>query len=96
METKKCFTCKQELPLSDFDVDRRKYQLKADKGTCKVCKECEYKKALVDMSTIKFDFEINKFTIIKFESKEEVDKFFNKQSWIKKTLTRILNLVKKI
>ena len=78
METKQCFTCKQELPLSDLDVDTRKYQLKADKGTCKVCKECEYEKALVDMSTIKVNFETNKFDIINFETVDEVNKFFNK------------------
>ena len=78
MESKKCFTCKQELPLSDFDVDRRKYQLKSDKGTCKVCKECEYKRALEQMSTIKFNFDTNKFDIINFETVDEVNKFFNK------------------
>jgi hypothetical protein len=78
METKQCFTCKQELPLSEFDIDRKDYQVKADKGTCKVCKECEYKRAVEQMSTIKFNFGTNKFDIINFETVDEVNKFFKR------------------
>lgn len=79
MDSKKCFQCKKELLLSEFDIDRRKYQIKADKGRCKVCKECEYMNALRDMSVIRFNFDENKFIITKFETKKEVNNFFNKK-----------------
>ena len=78
-DTKQCFSCKQLLELNKFDIDRRKYQVKSDKGTCKVCIDCEYKKALENMSVIRFDFENDKFITIEFNSIDEVNKFFKKQ-----------------
>lgn len=73
--TKKCFYCKIEKPLKEFSVDRRKYQIKADLGTCKGCKQCYLKKSIKDLSVIYFDFELNKYIIEKFETAEEVIKF---------------------
>jgi hypothetical protein len=73
---KNCFRCKELLPLSDFEVDNRKYQLKADMGTCKVCKKCELERALKDLSTVKYNYELEKFEVIKFNNEEEVYDFF--------------------
>jgi len=75
---KKCFRCKLQKSLSAFDVDRRKYQLPSDLGTCKVCIKCNLERALKDLSTIKFNFEDNKFEVKKFENKEEAIKYFDK------------------
>lgn len=76
---KNCFTCKVEKPLSEFDVNRMKYQVKADLGTCIVCKECELAKALEALSVIKYDFTINKFVTIDFQTKEEVLEHFKQR-----------------
>lgn len=73
---KKCFNCKVEKPLSEFEINRMKYQVKADLGTCIVCKECELARALEALSVIKYDFTINKFVTIDFQTKEEVVEYF--------------------
>jgi hypothetical protein len=75
---KNCFLCKELLPLSDFKVDNRKYQLKADMGTCKVCKKCELERTLKDLSTVKYNYELEKFEVIKFNNEKEVYDFFLK------------------
>ncbi len=77
---KKCFLCKELLPLEEFDVDNRKYQLKADMGTCKVCRKCELERAIRDLSTVKFNYEINKFEVIKFENEDEVREYYDRQT----------------
>lgn len=79
MESKKCFYCKIEKPLSDFKIDRRKYQIKSDLGTCKSCKQCFLEQSIKDLSVIYFDFELNKFVIEKFETAEEVIKFIENE-----------------
>lgn len=76
---KKCFTCKVEKPLSEFDINRMKYQVKADLGTCIVCKECELTKAIETLSVIKYDFIISKFITINFQTKEEVLEHFKQR-----------------
>lgn len=77
---KKCFLCKELLPLEEFDVDNRKYQLKADMGTCKVCRKCELERAIRDLSTVKFNYETNKFEVIKFENEDEVREYYDRQT----------------
>jgi hypothetical protein len=76
---KKCFKCKELLALDKFNVDNRKYQLPADKGTCKVCIKCEIERTLNDLSTVKFNYEIDKFEVIKFENKEQVKQYYLKK-----------------
>jgi hypothetical protein len=73
---KNCFLCKELLSLEEFDVDNRKYQLKADMGTCKVCRKCELERAIRDLSTVKFNYETNKFEVIKFENEDEVREYY--------------------
>lgn len=77
---KKCFHCKIEKPLEEFNIDRRKYQLKADKGTCKVCNKCYREKSIKDKSVIFFNFETDKFEIIKFETEQEVINYLDEKS----------------
>lgn len=74
-ETKKCFYCKVEKPLGNFSINKRKYQVKADKGRCISCKQCYLEQSIKDLSVIYFDFESNKYIIDKFETKEQVIKF---------------------
>lgn len=83
---KKCFYCKIEKPLNEFSLDRRKYQIKADLGTCKGCKQCYLEQSIRDLSVIYFDFEIDKFVIEKFETKEEVIKFIENNEYRSKTI----------
>lgn len=77
---KKCFYCNIEKPLSEYSIDRRKYQIKADLGTCKGCKQCYLEKSIKDLSVIFFNFEINKYEIVKFETEQEVIDFINLKS----------------
>ena len=74
-ETKKCFYCKIEKPLEDFSINKRKYQVKQEKGRCISCKQCFLEQSIKDLSVIYFDFELNKYIIEKFETAEEVIKF---------------------
>jgi hypothetical protein len=41
MKTKKCFSCKKDLPLSDFKrIDKEDYQQKSWLGRLINCREC--------------------------------------------------------
>lgn len=76
---KKCFYCKIEKPLEAYQVNNRKYQVKADKGRCISCKQCFMEQSIKDLSVIYFNFEINKYEIVKFETKEQVIKFIENE-----------------
>lgn len=76
MKSKKCFRCKIEKSLDKFQEDKRKYQLPSDLSTCKVCIHCNIERALEDLSTCTFNFDENKFEVMKFENQEEVIKYF--------------------
>lgn len=78
-ETKKCFYCKIEKPLEDFSINKRKYQVKQEKGRCISCKQCFLEQSIKDLSVIYFDFELNKYIIEKFETAEEVIKFIENE-----------------
>lgn len=79
MSVKKCFACKESKQLSDYESDNRKYQLSADLKTCKVCKQCELEKALTDLSCCRYNYETNKFDVIKFDSEEDVRDYFRER-----------------
>ena len=72
VEVKKCFRCKRKYPLFFFLNDDSKYQVKAEKGKCKVCRFCNIKLSLKTNSIFarvegKFTtIEISKFEIIKY------------------------------
>jgi hypothetical protein len=76
---KKCFNCKELLTLDKFDVSRKSGLLKSDLGRCRVCIKCEIERTLNDLYTVKFNYEINKFEVIKFENKEEVIQYYLKK-----------------
>ena len=72
---KKCFTCKRKYPLFFFLNDDSKYQVKAEKGKCKVCRFCNIKRSLKTNSI--FARVEGKFTTIEM-SKFEIIKYFLK------------------
>ena len=79
---KECFNCKRNLPLSEFNKSNRKYQLKSDLGVVKVCKICNFEKAVKTLSLVNFNFELNKFEVINFESITNVSEWFIKNKMI--------------
>lgn len=49
METKRCFTCKQEFTLDQFlKVPEKDYMLPTDKGTTVECRTCTFKRFMRD------------------------------------------------
>jgi hypothetical protein len=75
VNSKKCFLCKELKHLAEYDPDNRKYQIKADLNTCKVCKKCDFERALNELSITQLNNE-GKFEVIQFENKEEVIKWY--------------------
>jgi hypothetical protein len=76
VNSKKCFLCKVLKPLSEYDPDNRKYQLKPDMNTCKVCKVCELKRAIESLSIVRYNYEIEKFEVINFKDEEDVKRYY--------------------
>ena len=76
VDCKKCFLCKELKHLSEYDPDNRKYQLKPDLNTCKVCKVCDFNRALKELSVVRFNFETTKFEVINFENQEQVIEYY--------------------
>ena len=76
MESKRCFECKKIKTLDCFTVNSRKYQLKAAMRRCIVCHSCTKARALRDMKLIILNDETQKFDIIEFKSKNQIDKYF--------------------
>ena len=75
-DTKACFTCKKDLPLSRFSHDYRNYRRDSDKDRCKVCVNCEEKKALAQKSIIRFNNVTGKFWVIPFNNNREIENYF--------------------
>ena len=79
METLKCFECKIEKPLSKYAPNRRKYQIKAYKGMCMICKKCALHNAITKLQVVRYNFDENKFEIIKFKDANEAVEFITKE-----------------
>jgi hypothetical protein len=73
---KKCFGCKTIKPLSNYSINKRAYQVKAEKGRCIMCSECCIKRASKTMSAIKHNAETNKFETVEFETMDELNKYY--------------------
>ena len=71
-ETKECFSCKMELELSEFAVNNRLYKNATQKGVVYVCKICEFRKAIKDLSNVRFNYETNKFEVNHFVDLNEL------------------------
>lgn len=76
VNSKKCFLCKELKHLSEYDPDNRKYQLKPDLNTCKVCKVCDLKRAIESLSVTRYNYEIEKFEVINFKDEEDVKRYY--------------------
>jgi hypothetical protein len=79
METLKCFECKIEKSLSKYAPNRRKYQIKSNKGMCMVCKKCCLHNAITKLQVVRYNFDESKFEIIKFKDANEAVEFINKE-----------------
>jgi hypothetical protein len=77
MESRKCFTCQVEKPLSDFTPNRRKYQIKKYLGMLLNCDECILYKTSKNKGTVWFNFDINKFEVHNLETEDEILLFFD-------------------
>ena len=79
MQTLRCFECKIEKPLSKYKPNRRLYQVKANKGMCIICKKCVLYNALTKLYVVRYNFDENKFEIIKFKDANEAVDFIDKE-----------------
>ena len=61
--SRKCFTCQIEKPLSDFTPNRRKYQIKKYMGMLLNCDECILEKTKDQRSCVYFNFDTNKYNV---------------------------------
>ena len=77
--TLKCFQCGVDKPLEKYKDNTRHYQIKSYKGKCIVCKACSFHTALDKLSIVRYDFEENKFKLIKFNNKYEVLDFYDNE-----------------
>jgi hypothetical protein len=60
---KRCYKCTHTYPLFLFHKDRRKFQLKFNKGTCAECRFCTADR-VYSGSIIRYNFNTNKFDTI--------------------------------
>jgi hypothetical protein len=83
--SRKCFTCQIDKPLSDYTPNRRKYQVKQYLGMMLNCDECILDSAVKRKGCVHFNFETNKFEVHNFETDEEMLLFYdNKLSKFKR------------
>lgn len=65
---KRCFTCKRLKPLIWFKINKRKYQLKSDKGRAVDCRLCNVKRLLKQNGLVlKYNYVTNKYDAIKIK-----------------------------
>lgn len=84
-DTITCFNCKQKKDIKSFKENKRSYQVKAYKGRCLVCIDCDFKRSVNDLSVIRFNFESKKFDITNFNNELEVLSFFWEEADVYKT-----------
>lgn len=78
-ETKECFSCKMELELSEFAVNNRKYKNATQKGVVYVCKICEFRQAIKDLSNVRFNYEANNFEVNHFADLNELVNWYKEK-----------------
>ena len=72
---KQCFDCRRMLPLDEYTENKRIYALKTDLGRNRVCKLCNFKRAVQDLKIVRLNAE-GKFYIIEFNNVGEVAEYF--------------------
>lgn len=78
---KECFTCRRMLPLDEYTENKRIYALKTDLGRNRVCKLCNFKRALKDLKIVRLN-EAGKFQVIHFDNVVQVADYFTKNNEI--------------
>jgi hypothetical protein len=78
-ETKPCFTCKMELELTEYAVNNRLYKNASQKGVVYVCKMCEFRKAIKDLSNVRYNFETSKFEVNHFADLNELVNWYKEK-----------------
>ena len=76
---KKCFDCQRMLSLDQYTENKRIYALKTDLGRNRVCKLCNFKRAVQDLKIVRLNEE-GKFTIIEFENVGQVAEYFKQKN----------------
>jgi hypothetical protein len=76
---KKCFDCQRMLSLDQYTENKRIYALKTDLGRNRVCKLCNFKRAVQDLKIVRLNEE-GKFVIIEFENVGQVAEYFKQKN----------------
>jgi len=76
---KECFTCRRMLLLDEYTENKRIYALKTDLGRNRVCKLCNFKRAVQELKIVRLN-EKGKFVIIEFENVGQVAEYFKEKN----------------
>ena len=76
---KQCFDCRRMLPLNEYTENKRIYALKTDLGRNRVCKLCNFKRAVQELKIVRLNEE-GKFVIIEFENVGQVAEYFKQKN----------------
>lgn len=76
---KQCFDCQRMLQLDEYTENKRIYALKTDLGRNRVCKLCNFKRAVQDLKIVRLNEE-GKFVIIEFENVGQVAEYFKQKN----------------
>jgi len=79
---KQCFKCRRMLSLDEYTDNKRIYTLKTDMGKNRVCKICNFDRAVKNKSVVRYDYEQSKFVVIKFNNIGEVGEYFENNNLI--------------
>ena len=77
MESRKCFTCQVDKPLSEYTPSKRKYQVKKYLNHMINCDECILENTRRQKGTVWYNFEIKKYENFNFKTEEEILLFFD-------------------
>ena len=73
---KTCYICSINWPLFMYKTDRRKFKLKVALGKVRNCRICTHMESKA--SVTRYNFDINKFEIVKLNWKQRLKEFFSK------------------
>lgn len=76
---KKCFDCQRMLQLDEYTENKRIYALKTDLGRNRVCKLCNFKRAIKELKIVRLNEE-GKFAVIEFENVAQVAQYFKERN----------------